>query len=117
MSYCRFSSDDYQCDVYVYGSDMGYETHVAGNRLVYKQALPDPIEIADDPDGWHARHQLVMDMVDDADRVRIDLEHAGKCFVDGSAGECAERLKGLKDLGYEVPQYVIDALVAESHNE
>ena len=34
MSYCRWSSDDFQCDVYVFGSDTGFETYVARGRYV-----------------------------------------------------------------------------------
>lgn len=35
MSYCRFSSDNFKSDVYVYESvDDCFYTHVAGNRLI-----------------------------------------------------------------------------------
>lgn len=34
MSYCRWSSMDFKCDLYCYESDFGYETHVATNRVV-----------------------------------------------------------------------------------
>ena len=35
MSYCRFSSDNWRCDVYVYErSGGGWATHVAGNRHI-----------------------------------------------------------------------------------
>ena len=37
MSYCRWSSDDFQCDVYVYESVAGgFVTHVAANRVVFR---------------------------------------------------------------------------------
>ena len=35
MSYCRFSSDNYACDVYVYESCYGgFDVHVASSRYV-----------------------------------------------------------------------------------
>lgn len=42
MSYCRWSSDFGECDVYVYASgDGGWTTHVANRRL--KHRVPDEI--------------------------------------------------------------------------
>lgn len=54
MSYCRFSTDDYQCDVYVY-EDVGgwWSTHVAGNRPVYAEPLPDPVPFRGNTEAWH----------------------------------------------------------------
>ena len=49
MSYCRFSSDDWQCDVYVYADVAGgWTTHVAAVRFVFDKELPPPVE---NPDG------------------------------------------------------------------
>jgi hypothetical protein len=40
MSYCRWSSNDFQCDVYVYEDVAGgWTTHVACNRVVYSEPL------------------------------------------------------------------------------
>ena len=62
MSYCRFSSDDYQCDVYCYASVSGYYvTHVASNRPVLDGTLPPAVPWEkDNADAWLARHEAVM---------------------------------------------------------
>ena len=33
MSYCRWSSDDFRCDLYIYESAAGFVIHVAANRV------------------------------------------------------------------------------------
>lgn len=116
MSYCRWSSDDFQCDVYVYEHFMGmFVTHVAANRVIYKEPLPDlvPFEV-EFVQEYLERHNKVMAMVDAADRVPIGLPHDGQEFDDEDAATCADRLEYLKQLGYVVPQYAIDALREEA---
>ena len=85
MSYCRWSSNNYQCDVYVYESDLGFQTYVAGNRV-----------------NW-----------DTHDRVFIDHPEAGQSYTDTTPGQCADRLEKLKSEGFKVPQYAIDELRKE----
>lgn len=51
MSYCRFGSDQFRCDVYVYESVGDFwAIHVAGNRLVSEEPRPDP-----PPSDWYAQ--------------------------------------------------------------
>lgn len=115
MSYCRFSSNDYQCDVYVYESEGGWEIHVAGNRFAFKEPLPEHIEWSqENAEVFFDRMRRVRSLVDEAERIEITLEHAGDSFTEGSAIECADRLEYLQRLGYVVPQYVIDELREEA---
>lgn len=118
MSYCRWSTDEYQCDLYVYESVGGFwSTNVAGNRLAYKEPLPAEVPFtADRLKEWHERHERVHAMVGEADRVDIDLPHVGESFADASAGACADRLEYLKGLGYRFPDDVIDALREEQRD-
>jgi hypothetical protein len=44
----------------------------------------------------------------------IGLPHDGESFLDGSPSDCADRLEGLRALGYTVPQYAIDELREEA---
>jgi hypothetical protein len=45
MSYCRWSSEHFECDVYVYANVSGaWTTHVAGRRL--KHRVPDELKAA-----------------------------------------------------------------------
>ena len=114
MSYCRWSSDDYQCDVYVYEHvEGGFDTHIAGYRYKFSEPLPPPINIRDDPEAWYARHQAVLAMTRGADMVPIDLPLAGAKFCHDTAEECAEWLEELRKIGFIVPQYAIDALREE----
>jgi hypothetical protein len=118
MSYCRWSSNDFQCDVYVYESRDGFWTHVAARRPVFDGPLPPP---ADLPRGfteaqfeaWIGRRRAVDAMVDRATLVDIGGPHDGTDFCDRLPGECADRLVMLRDAGYWVPQSAIDALRAE----
>lgn len=126
MSYCRWSSDDFRCDVYVYESAHGgYQTHVAANRADYDGSnLPEKVELAF-PEGaeqkekeqiaekYLARHNAVLKLIDNCKRVDIGLSRDGESFNDPTPGACADRLDSLKQEGYIVPQYAIDALRAE----
>ena len=117
VGYCRFSSDDFQCDVYVY-HDVGgwWQTWVAASRAVFKEPMPGRVD-TDDPDwGDHyfGRHQEVMAIRDDADRVDIGGPYDGRSFQDPTPGDCAERLVMLREAGYNVPQYAIDELREEA---
>ena len=119
MSYCRWSSDDYQCDVYVYADARGgWTTHVAARRRVYTEPLPDPVDLPrgfteDQFNAWYARHRTVLDMADRAELVDIGLPHDGETFNDLTPGTCLVRLITLRELGYRVPQYAIDSLREE----
>ena len=120
MSYCRWSSDDYQCDVYCYGDvSGGYTTHVAGRRhMIDLSTLPPPIPFTvEHQDEWMARHKALMALLEGADTKPIGLPYDGQSFNDPTAGEAAERLKMLKEVGYNVPQYAIDALLEEDKDK
>lgn len=113
MSYCRWSSDDYQCDVYVYESDRGFETHVAGRRHTFSEPLP-PAPPKGDIDAAIRRMMAVTGMCDRAEPVDIGLPYDGESYTDATASECADRLEMLRAAGYNVPQYAIDALREEA---
>jgi len=116
MSYCRFSSYEYACDVYVYaGIGGGFVTHVARGRYVFDPPLPPPIELTESTiDAFVRRDAEVQARVDASTLVPIELPHAGETFDDADAGACAARLIELKRLGFRVPQAAIDALREEA---
>ncbi len=121
MSYCRFSSDQFRCDVYVFEHCGGWwQIYVAGNKLV--SDTPRPEFTAGD---WWARGEegiaaytacdtALCEWMEQAQRVAIELPHAGEGFELGSPGDCADTLVMLKELGYVVPQSAIDALREEA---
>ena len=140
MSYCRWSSDFGECDVYVYAdASGGWTTHVAGRRL--KHRVPDEIRALAAVDfvaGHMAeaewRETLPCDELPcqtmQADGTTkpgtfktpksseyISLAEisplAGQSFNDSTPGECADRLEALRAAGFNVPQYAIDELREE----
>lgn len=117
MSYCRFSSDDFQCDVYVYADCTGgWTTHVAGRRHVFKEPLPADVSL-ENKEEWVKRYARVMELIDSAELVDIGLPFDGETFNDPTPGECADRLEILRAAGYNVPQYAIDQLRDEAFDE
>lgn len=142
MSYCRWSSDFGECDVYVY-EDVhgGWTTHVGSRRL--KQKVPDNIknmypEFGDPQwaekymncekaaDEWrrtlkqNEKSSLTFGFPVPDDSEYFDLkeigEEAGQSYNHPTPGECADNLVMLKNKGFNVPQYAIDAL-REEENE
>ena len=112
MSYCRWSSDNHACDVYVYQDYTGaYVIHVACNKPVGEiPKLPYPVtDTKEFVVAYKAHHEFLRT----CERAPIGLEYDGKTFIDGSPSECAMRLERLRDMGYRVPQYAIDALHEE----
>lgn len=115
MSYCRWSSDCYQSDVYVYESDSGWITHVAGRGRRPLRPVPRP------PDTTTANMAMAYWMACDRwvseesnwEWHPVDARFAGLSFTDATAKDCAERLRELKAAGLNVPQYAIDDLEAE----
>ena len=117
MSYCRFSSDDFQCDVYTYADVYGgYTTYVASYKYIFKKPLPPEVDISDSK-AWCKRSVKVGKIVDKAKSVPIGLKYDGACFNDDTAAECADTLEMLREEGYRVPQYAIDALREEAMEE
>jgi hypothetical protein len=122
MSYCRWSSDDYQCDVYVWADvDGGWRTWVADRRWIFNE-LPEPVELPrnftdEQFFAWQRRNQEVT-------RMRGNPEHghwrdlpeteSGHSYRHDTPGECADNLERLRQAGLNVPQYAIDALREEA---
>lgn len=116
MSYCQWSDDDCACDVYCYADVAGgYTTHIRKARPVLDTELPPPVPFdRERAEEWLARHSKVMEWRDTAEYRPIGLPHDGETFNDPTPGECADRLEWLRGLGYNVPQYAIDALREET---
>lgn len=113
MSFCRWSTDDYQCDLYVWeDADGGYAVAVASRRTVYDEPLPEPVPMTPDTlDEWLARwkrvHELPYHYED------IDLPHVGTTFREPTGAAAAERVGMLRKLGYRCPDILEDRLRAE----
>lgn len=115
MSYCRFSSDNWRSDVYVYEHYQGFwQTHVASNRVVGKiPNEPDWDLLKTDAKKWMSEHKAVMDFLENADRKPIGLPHDGESFEDPTLEECRDRLLELRTAGYHVPDHAVEGLEYE----
>ena len=109
MSYCRWSGDDFQCDLYCYESDEGFVTHVAVNRVVFAGPLPPPTT-GGDVNEWMKRDFAVSDMINEAKREPIGLPHDGETFVDATLEDMLERAESLRAAGYKVPDYALESM-------
>lgn len=119
MSYCRWSSDDFRSDLYVYEAAEGVFVGVAGGRLVLPEmppALPARGTVSVDEwiEAFIERNHVVMDIVDAAERVEIDLPQAGEHFYGLTFEEAADKVAELAALGYHVPAGV-EAALREEH--
>ena len=106
MSYCRWSSGQFNCDVYCYESDRGYCVRVATRRTAGIPSYAEntnPIEKALKLAEW----------LKTAEYKPIGLPYDGEDFYFDDPASCAEWLVHLKETGYNVPQYAIDALMEE----
>lgn len=114
MSYCRFSSNDFQCDVYVYESNQGFVTHVAASRFdVAPDEFPPQLAADANPVDFVNRHLEVQAILEAAETLPIDSPHAGQTYLSATPGECAALLRKLAEDGFQVPQRAIDALTDE----
>ena len=110
MSYCRWSSDDFRCDLYVYADcDGTWTTHVAKQRYA-GEVPPTPDLRTASTDEWMEAYKKQRAYLDAAEREPITLPHAGATFKDAGPAECAATLRMLREAGYRVPDCAIAAL-------
>ncbi|MHA1437943.1 MAG: hypothetical protein ACTSPD_10235 [Promethearchaeota archaeon] len=123
MSYCRWSSNDFKCDLYcyeyVYG---GWITHIAGLRPKYKTKLPKKIKFSNPPTEnqwkrWWKRHQKVLKMHSKAKLIPIGLPFDGKTFHSNTLEEFLGLLIELRNIGYKFPDYVLVRINEEIERE
>ncbi len=116
MSYCRWSSDNFACDIYCYEGGSGFVTHVAGRRVVGEIPKTPPLTRENVEEYVDARARQ-SEFLENCERAPIGLPHDGESFEDPDAASCADRLEELRAIGYNVPQFAIDALRDEAEEE
>lgn len=122
MSYCRWSSDDHQCDLYVYEGFDGWMIHVASRRWVLAEAPPKPIPpteltTAAGVERLIGRDRQLMAILSRSHLVPIGLPYDGQTLISDSPGECANLLAELAAEGYRLPDWVIGELRAEQADQ
>lgn len=113
MSYCRLSTDDFKCDLYVYKSCDGYySTNVASMRVVGE--IPHVDQLGSAPyETIAAQYSAQMAFLDTCARVKIGLPYDGQSFADDTLEELLARLLHLREVGYHFPDYVIERIQQE----
>lgn len=108
MSLCRWSTDDFSCDLYIYYDYTGgITTHVAGNRPV-GEIPKTPDFMTSDPEVWLKAHKKQMEFLEHCEQEPIDLPYAGETFNDPDEESLVERLKELKEIGYRFPLELLE---------
>lgn len=114
MMYCRYSDDDFKCDISCHESTNGkLVTCVAAKRIEPSEPLPAPVSLKEGYGPWIERHREMMRIIRSSPLVPIQLEHAGETFDDDTLPEFLARLKKLRDIGYRVPDRVIETVESE----
>jgi len=117
MSYCRWSTDDFRCDLYIY--DSCYENtvvHVARYRhTIPDEVLPPPVDLVTGKTGdWYARSLVVQTLMDQYPRRDIGGPLDGQTFTFDNADEVADWIETtVAPLGvYCYPDDLVDNLRA-----
>lgn len=114
MSYCRWSSMDFGCDLYCYESDQGFETWVAANRVVGE--VPH-IDYLATPEVMARQYNEQSRFLATAEHAPIGLPHDGEFFCDGDLASFEQRLRQLRVLGYRFPHHIFNAVWEEMGDE
>lgn len=123
MSYCRWSSMDFKCDLYCYEDVRGgWTTHVAGNKVVSPVISDAPIRLLLNG-GWLGMrlytwwHNLHMWTVGHGKRKPLGGPYAGASFNDSDLYAFKARLRMLRSAGYRFPDYVLQSVDDEIDEE
>ena len=120
MSYCRWSSMNWMCDLYCYEDvNGGWTTHVASSRRMREPRPNDDRTMMlmakgrISPEQFGKRHEMTM-----ADLERIPLEpiglpYDGEEFNDATLEAFHSRLHMLRKAGYRFPDYVLEDVAEE----
>ena len=115
MSYCRWSTDDFQCDLYIYECVTDHWViHVAARKVICKEQLPEPVKL--DPGSteswweWFERRKKVDEIRKRSELAAIGLPYDGQTIAVDSPGECADAVEMLLALGYRAPKGIIGEL-------
>lgn len=103
MSYCRWSSMDFGCDLYVYEAEDGIAILVASNRVV-----GDVPKISwTSPELLHSTYEEQMEFLEIAERKPIGLRYDGDSYYGLTKENACAMIKLLGDSGYVFPEDLI----------
>lgn len=109
MSYCRWSSMDFKCDLYVYDAEDGIAIHVASNRVVGDVPSID----------WSSHDQMFktyreqMEFMDTAEREPINLPYDGESWYGLDKGAACTVIEMLEEEGYIFPEGLCEYIMED----
>lgn len=117
MSYCRWSSDNYTCDLYVYPTEGNtYLIHVASTQLETPvPPLPSIHEVG--ADAYVEAYKKQSEFLKHAKHIPITLPYAGESFAVSGLSELKSKLIELRSLGYRFPNHVFERIEEEIDHE
>jgi len=118
MSYCRWSSDNFKCDIYAYHSCYNvYTIHIASNKIVeelptadYKLLLS---QNSEDLKEYVKQTKIRNAAFDKATRVPIGLPFDGESYDCETLQEFYDKMIELRKVGYSFPDYLLDEIQQE----
>ena len=114
MTYCRWSSDDWQCDIFCGKNNGGYKIDVALNRPVFYEPLPPKVVYSEATAyEYFAREAKARMIALFSGRERIGLPYDGVVFQEPDLPSVKGRLLMLREAGYRFPDYVLEAIECE----
>jgi hypothetical protein len=118
VSYCRFSDDDFRCNVYCFESNGGITTHVATTRVVGDPPHLDWGNLrSGSTEVFGQQYKAQMKWLETAERTPIGLPYDGESFHDPDLPSLLTRLTILRQAGYNVPDFVFDSIKKEMKND
>lgn len=117
MSYCRWSSDNFSCDIYAYESDQGFVIHICGGR--YKGDIP-KVDMSFLENNTPENVQKYIDSSKKQSKhlkkygtEPINLPLAGESFTFPDLQSFYDKMIELKNIGYVIPDRVFEIIKAE----
>jgi|WetSurMetagenome_2_1015567.scaffolds.fasta_scaffold148707_3 hypothetical protein len=108
MSYCRFSSDNFNCDLYIYEDvSGGFTTHVASNRQrtwikLFYWITDKRLKFGNYKTRWRRFRLFKIPLF--LTHKKIDGAFDGKTFNDDTISDVLKKVDALKRCGYKIPE-------------
>ena len=110
MSYCRFSSDNWKSDLYIYEGECGIYVGVKGIKRIGDIF---PLDF-NSPEALLDSYKKQMKSLDNCTIVPINLPFAGESFWFDELESSITFVKQLKELGYHIRDGVIEDMKEDS---
>jgi hypothetical protein len=109
MAYCRWSTEDFECEVYAYQDIAGgFTIHLASNRRL-GSGTPPPSAC----DLTTEEFLTALDKWTTTNFAPLELPQAGDTIRVATLGEFLAQMQQLRKIGYQFPDYVLEDIQAE----